>query len=1097
MTEFTVNTEIKTLFQEVYNTAVTISNNVEANNIKSSNSNVVQLIRVNTIKLRKIYVDIIDLETQDEKEQLKEYMNSLIQMILLYISTFKLNVADINNSLDIDNIMIRFITNYFVNWYKYEKSEQEESESGEYLNHFEIFFKMFLNQVFKVLIANEDANIRFITLKIMILLFENFEELDSEDYNLILKKIKERIYDKDEKVRTQAIIALAKFQNDSKNLNKFVSLLRNDPSSLVRKLIIANISSNQSSSAHSYILERYMDKAVDVRKEVYNSFLLKKFNNLEIFKKIRNTLVIKIVYNGFILDREYSINEINHKLLLNWFKHCDYNLETFFKCFNVNEVILKDKITLNKLESIFENFIYYFLIKQKENPRIKKIDLNLEEYLKLLMNDHQNISLEQSFILKFLHRILSIDPELTNINDDMNIPTTLELIDFLKKFNPKESLINKTIYMNLLDIAKITQDFKDELSRRSMLQFLRECIINFEVEGEVEITAEQIEEELHDEIEELVTLCPLIKKIKDENGSEYPPVNIPYSTINERILNLAIDIIFSKLSLNNLDFLDIVMNLIWDMRDQEEEELEREAEKQKLLEKETIDIGKKRRRPSSLDKDDLDLPNMSDSDDESEKEEDKSIFVKERPSLTPKTLTKILKISEVMLLQLPNPAITGNNSNTINTVASIENNLYFESLIDTLVTPAIRQNELQPLRNLGVSNLGLVCLLDVNLMRENLHIFGMCASKHLPTDQSDRKKLRDALIFRDVSLKAILDALLTFEINRLLPDDNASEIPVENPKTTELKLFSTFKIFYKILKENESRKTDNLIVTGVFKLFLYQKIDHLDLLQLLILIYYYPINSNNFKLLQTFASFIPTLCFSSLKNQNLLVELVPDLIFRLLALYEENEKTNKKNEKAKQKKRNNTQKRVNQNNQKEEEDEDEDEDSEFVDLKMKTPSEIIQELLYWSNPLNLKIHTIDNEEKELLTNHLKITEILLFHYHKIFDQDFIKLYRLMTKNKSQLNISYKHPLDYLVKLKLRIEYLNDELDIPLLTKENNKKVPNQFYDFLCQAIEQNCTENNISKEKLAEIENFVTVEDEDNVENIDDDEEEEEEEDND
>ncbi|XBW35301.1 hypothetical protein QEN19_000869 [Hanseniaspora menglaensis] len=877
-----INLEIMNLFQDVYDSAVKISDEMESNNEKTLNSNVIQLIRINTIKLRKIYVNIVDSNNENEEDKINEYMSSIIKMIAMYITTFKISVADLNNSLDIDNIMVRFITNYFVNWYKYEKAEQEESEASEYWNHFEIFFKMFLNQIFSVLISSEDSNIRYITLKIMVLLFENFEELDSEDYTLILEKIKERVYDREEKVRTQAIIALGKFQNDSNNLELFVSLLRNDSSPVVRKLIIANISLNDSRNAHSYILERYMDKSVDVRREVYNSFFLKKFNHLDVFKKIKNTLLIKILYNGFIIDRELSINEIVFKLLFNWFKICNYNLESFLKCFKINKSILNDKISLRKLESIFQNFIEYLLIKQKTNQRMQKINLNLESYFELIMENNITISIEQSFILKCLHIILNDNPGLVNITDDMSIPTTLDLIDILKTYNPSESLINKAIFMNLLETAKVSQDFKDEISRRSMLQFLRDCIISYEIDVEPENTEEEIEEELQEELEELVTLCSLVQQYRHEKGNSQSTVNVPYLTVNEKVLYLAVGIIFLKLSLNNLDFLDIVMNLIWDMRDQEEEELENEALKTKSLENDDVDIGKKRRRRGeSLGEEAADLELLNISDSESESDNEKEIFVKNRPSLTFKTLTRILKISEVMLLQLPNPTLLNNSSN--NSVASIENNLYFESLIDTLITPAIRQTELQELRNLGISNLGLVCLLDINLMRENLHIFGMCASKHLPSDSDDRKKLRDTLIFRDLSLKTILDALLTFDIIKLLPDDEENVVAIENPKTTEIKLFSIFKIFYKILKENESRKTDTLIVTGVFKLYLYQKIDHLDLLQLLILIYYYPINSNNFKLLQTFASFIPTLCFSSEKNQKLLVELVPDLVFRLLA----------------------------------------------------------------------------------------------------------------------------------------------------------------------------------------------------------------------
>jgi hypothetical protein len=282
-----VSKQVIGIFQDVYNNALDISLATDEDT-KSSNSNVIQLIRVNTIKLRKVYVTI--LKEDDYNNKINEYFTSIIKTITVFITNFKMNLADFSNSLDVDNIFVRFFTNYFLNWYKFDKQQNEDTEQSD----FDIFFsQFFLEKVFVPLISNVDPNIRYITLKIMILLFENFDALYDHDYTLILEKLNERIFDKDEKVRSQAIIALSKFQNDQNNLKKFVSLLRNDSSSLIRKLIIANISGNESSKAHSYILERYMDKSADVRKEVYTSFLGKKFSGLDIFKKIKNTLLTK------------------------------------------------------------------------------------------------------------------------------------------------------------------------------------------------------------------------------------------------------------------------------------------------------------------------------------------------------------------------------------------------------------------------------------------------------------------------------------------------------------------------------------------------------------------------------------------------------------------------------------------------------------------------------------------------------------------------------------------------------------------------------------------------------------------------------------
>ena len=120
------------------------------------------------------------------------------------------------------------------------------------------------------------------------------------------------------------------------------------------------------------------------------------------------------------------------------------------------------------------------------------------------------------------------------------------------------------------------------------------------------------------------------------------------------------------------------MNLIWDMRDQEEEELEKKKLDEEEIEKQQQkNIGKKRYRDNHSQSDeDLDLPRMDDSsDEESDEEEKKSIFVKSRPSLSFETLSKILTISESMLLQLPNPTLPSASSSAGNSVANIENNL--------------------------------------------------------------------------------------------------------------------------------------------------------------------------------------------------------------------------------------------------------------------------------------------------------------------------------------------------------------------------------------------------------------------------------------
>jgi len=68
---------------------------------------------------------------------------------------------------------------------------------------------------------------------------------------------------------------------------------------------------------------------------------------------------------------------------------------------------------------------------------------------------------------------------------------------------------------------------------------------------------------------------------------------------------------------------------------------------------------------------------------------------------------------------------------------------------------------------------------------------------------------------------------------------------------------------------------------------------------------------------------------------------------------------------------------------------------------------------------------------------------------------------------------------------LRIEYLDENFDIPLLNKNQSKKVSNQFYDDLCEFINEKCLDETISSEQLAKLEEDIDVEDVEEDEDMD------------
>lgn len=650
-------------------------------------------------------------------------------------------------------------------------------------------------------IESRDKHVRFRVMQLLVMIMDNLGEIDEELYNLLMWSLKKRIYDKEPSIRTQAVFCLTKFQDDSgldnatnDNENNAIPEEDNDATQQLLSII-------------------QNDPSADVRRAAMLN------------------LVITPKTVSYILERAHDVNAVNRRLIysrilkkmgLDCFNKLDFKI--------LNQLIkwgLEDRD--DTVRTACERLISYHwinlfngdLIELLENLNILKFDetfynsimklLNLREDIIPKLKFPQDIWSKLTIEIVFLFRCLyshCIENELTDVIERI-FPEASILANHIqfylnKRFNPTEPL--KKADMRHLDFI-INQllcmanyyDFTDEIGRRSILVIVRNMLS--------------------------------IKSLPEQ-----------LIRIGHKVLK--------KISINERDFVTMAIEIINDLRD-EDIELQEQEEQSKVRKKNKND----KEDNDDNDDDDLDDEDMnsfhedvdklvnsdqSNGDDSSGNSISKLNSEKEA---RPETITICLARSSCMLELVNDP---------------LEQNVLIMSLIDTLITPAVRNTEPQ-IRELGVRNLGLCCLLDVQLAIENMYILGMCVSKG-----NESLKI--------IALQSIVDI---FSIYGNVVVDGEGKVDS----------ISLHKIFYKVLKNENLPECQAIAAEGLCKLYLADIFTDDDLFEALVLSYFSPNNSSDTALIQAFAFCIPVYCFSHISHQAKMVKIAADVLLRLCTLW--------------------------------------------------------------------------------------------------------------------------------------------------------------------------------------------------------------------
>lgn len=337
--------------------------------------------------------------------------------------------------------------------------------------------------------------------------------------------------------------------------------------------------------------------------------------------------------------------------------------------------------------------------------------------------------------------------------------------------------------------------------------------------------------------------------------------------------------------------------------------------------------------------------------------------------IRPQTLITCLRMSRHLLEQ-------------INT--SLDENVIVSSLIDTLITPAVR-NPQPEIRELGVRCLGLCCLLDLQLATESIYILGMCVSKGNAS-------------LKYIALQVIVDI---FSVHGTKVVDGEGKVDS----------ISLHKIFYKILKTNDLPECQAIAAEGLCKLFLGDIFTDDDLFETLVLSYFSPVNSTNEALIQAFAFCLPVYCLSHVNHQSRMSRIAADVLLRLTMLWDELQNS--------------------------------DTADSFSKDSMLKPNEIFHQLIYWCDPRGLV-----NSAEEIVDSNTSQVDFLIdvLTVFERFERKDVK--KMLLMNIQKFSVTPKQPKVKLLKIKQLLEEIMEYSSIDKLCKNAITNFMTKLYSIL-------------------------------------------------
>ncbi|KAJ1963954.1 chromosome condensation complex Condensin, subunit G [Dipsacomyces acuminosporus] len=329
-------------------------------------------------------------------------------------------------------------------------------------------------------------------------------EIDEDLYFELIKKLAERVRDKEASIRVHAAIALSKLQSgedaDGGEVTEaLLSLLQHDPSSEVRRAVLLNIEKNQSTLP--FILERARDVDPTNRKCLFLKVLPPiDYHLLSIEDRER-------LLSAGVNDRDSNVRRACIRMIgESWLTFAGQNLLELTSALDVVDSPVASKA------------MQALLTAYPEIPENLEFDQELWD----------SLTPEMAFIirstLEYFHERKDSD------QIDKHLPEVMKLAQLLEVFGSKlETEADDEIRPDyefvihqLLLIARMS-DFPDELGRREMLTLMRKMIMVPEIpENNIEAIADIIRKlsiNEQDFIRIMVEVVSDVREVSPSGGS--------------------------------------------------------------------------------------------------------------------------------------------------------------------------------------------------------------------------------------------------------------------------------------------------------------------------------------------------------------------------------------------------------------------------------------------------------------------------------------------------------------------------------------------------------------------------------------------------
>ncbi|CAI4058875.1 hypothetical protein SKDZ_04G5270 [Saccharomyces kudriavzevii ZP591] len=834
-----------------------------------------------------------------------------------------------------------------------------KGQDYELSNDEEGVFSRFVDQFIRHVLRgaeSPDKNVRFRVLQLLAVIMDNIGEIDESLFNLLILSLNKRIYDREPTVRIQAVFCLTKFQDEEQTKN-LTELPDDEENYEATRTLVASIQNDPSAEVRRAAMLNLindnntrpyiLERARDVNivnRRLVYSRILKSMGKNS-FADIEPHIFDQLIEWG-LEDREPSVKNACKRLIAHdWLNILDGDLIELLEKLDV----ARSSICAKAIEALF----------QSRPDILSKI--------KFPENIWRDFTVEIAFLFRAFYSYC-LDNNITEMLEE-NFPEASKLSEHLNHYillryrhegvpnNLHVGFDSNTLefIIEQLLITAERYDFSDEVGRRSMLTVVRNMLA---------LTA-----------------------------------------LSEPLIKIGIRVMKS-LSINEKDFVTMAIEIINDIRDDD-------IEKQELEEKIKSKKGNSHKNGVSSDGEDNDKTNNDATNDDEEDDNIASFhsavenLVQGNGNVSESDIINNLPpekeaSSETIVLCLTRSSYMLELVNT-----PLTENILIASLMDTLITPAVR-NTAPNIRELGVKNLGLCCLLDVKLAIDNMYILGMCVSKGNAS-------------LKYIALQVIVDI---FSVHGNAVVDGEGKVDS----------ISLHKIFYKVLKNNGLPECQVIAAEGLCKLFLADVFTDDDLFETLVLSYFSPINCSNEALVQAFAFCIPVYCFSHSTHQQRMSRTAADILLRLCVLWDDLQ---------------NSAPGVNRE-------------------AMLKPNVIFQQLIFWTDPRNLVNQTASTKKDIVQLTFLidvlkiftqiekkEIKKMILTNVNAIFlspEQDYSTLKKILeysddiTENDTLDSVS-KNALDRLRNnLNVVLEEINERSE--LQTKDENNTTNDQYSSIL-------------------------------------------------